>query len=817
MPSPPQQLQHIESFREHHVQQAFSAPTRKQNTACDGCRARKVKCVHPIGQPKCDHCTLKRMSCTYALFCVSGYSRLANYITFRHVIQAATQERKRQKAAQHTKSRATAASPPPGQRTPHHSPSRRTSFNASTIAIGSPAPTHQSLDSGSSGMIDPAGSRQSSPSSGGTTSTAQLIAWLLAPDGEASTPPSQISYSWRGGQGRPGSSSEHATAELSPVDQLLVDDYMRNEFALDLTETYFQIVHIRIPLLNPDLFRARLRASISTTSLPIPSGYTTAADTLGPPAPAMLAALMACGAKFSDHHLMQLDRETNGGKSRIQARLLDRAMEIAEAEKVYRTATLENITLAMILEGMDPLTLGLPERPYGPSGFWLKVAVDHLFALGYNKDSVVSGISDVETKGRAYFAWWITYLTDAYSSAFFRRKPALSDYDHSHAPPVAIDTTQYSDHSEFAIWLSAVYDLAVAARKLSVTALSARAQTGGIVAAELREVATLLYRWRDNHLVRVGVPTTLQVDWDYLKAITCCVSDANYHVMWIIANHAILDFGIHEPAVSSAQPDIPVADGDATQSIEDLKREIAYEALHAATRISALTSLLTTHGYLRLDYNVLHYAIYAAGLTLAREGAPEAMTCISGLRQYSSAYPDAGPEADYLASLFAQTTIGQQRSADPHQAELDFVSSNSNSISPISPTVPGQHTTIDLNDNIIGFGTTQDVTRGGHSLLGISHDLHSTPQPNSQHPSSYLTYAPNVALLQRPQLHNGLAESMMNLGLSVDPSAQPHNHNNQDHATTTGQAGQLQDELMQAELPEDLPNDAFDHLLFEES
>jgi hypothetical protein len=124
----------------------------------------------------------------------------------------------------------------------------------------------------------------------------------------------------------------------------------------------------------------------------------------------------------------------------------------------------------------------------------------------------------------------------------------------------------------------------------------------------LREVATLLYRWRDNHLARVGVPTTLQVDWDYLKAITCCwsscvvsifdpsltpsagVSDANYHVMWIIANLAVLDFDVNDPPSAAAQPPGSAVNGEARRLIEELKGEFAYEALHAATRIAALVS-----------------------------------------------------------------------------------------------------------------------------------------------------------------------------------------------------------------------------------
>jgi hypothetical protein len=54
-------------------------PPRKQNTACDACRSRKVKCHRIPGQEKCQHCQSKNYPCT-------------------HFVQQATSEKKRSSA-----------------------------------------------------------------------------------------------------------------------------------------------------------------------------------------------------------------------------------------------------------------------------------------------------------------------------------------------------------------------------------------------------------------------------------------------------------------------------------------------------------------------------------------------------------------------------------------------------------------------------------------------------------------------------------------------------------------------------------------------
>lgn len=82
------------------------------------------------------------------------------------------------------------------------------------------------------------------------------------------------------------------------------------------------------------------------------------------------AAVLAWGAKFSEHPLLVLDRHssgspppklsafpdtavtsgTGGGRSRIARVLVDRAREVAEAEKVYRLVSPDNVIICLILE-----------------------------------------------------------------------------------------------------------------------------------------------------------------------------------------------------------------------------------------------------------------------------------------------------------------------------------------------------------------------------------------------------------------------------------------------------------------------------------
>jgi hypothetical protein len=114
-------------------------------------------------------------------------------------------------------------------------------------------------------------------------------------------------------------------------------------FALDLVEVFFQIVHLRIPLLNPTQFRVRLNLQ----ALPQQGSQR-------PLHPALVATVLAWGAKFSEHPLLVADRRRPGGQSNLAKALVDRARDLAESMKVHRMPTAENVVIALLIEPLQP-------------------------------------------------------------------------------------------------------------------------------------------------------------------------------------------------------------------------------------------------------------------------------------------------------------------------------------------------------------------------------------------------------------------------------------------------------------------------------
>lgn len=111
--------------------------------------------------------------------------------------------------------------------------------------------------------------------------------------------------------------------------------------ATDLIETYFQICHIRSPLLDPDSFRRR---------------FANPNNPEGPPPPPIIACILAWGAKFSEHPLIVADRQAcsvdlPGGRqrSRLAQMMACRAQEVLETHKVFRVPSLENLQAALMM------------------------------------------------------------------------------------------------------------------------------------------------------------------------------------------------------------------------------------------------------------------------------------------------------------------------------------------------------------------------------------------------------------------------------------------------------------------------------------
>lgn len=116
--------------------------------------------------------------------------------------------------------------------------------------------------------------------------------------------------------------------------------------AEDLLDTYYSIVHIRFPILDPDEFRARFNEPDSGE---------------GPIYHPLLAVALAWGARFSDHPMIAADRDEmstrRGGqegpeRSRLVQLMIIRAREVAEVNKAFRIANLDNVRLAILMESL---------------------------------------------------------------------------------------------------------------------------------------------------------------------------------------------------------------------------------------------------------------------------------------------------------------------------------------------------------------------------------------------------------------------------------------------------------------------------------
>ena len=107
-------------------------------------------------------------------------------------------------------------------------------------------------------------------------------------------------------------------------------------------EVYFQIVHTRFPLLNPDQFRRRLQLG--------PSRSPSAQEPLHP---ALVATVLAWGTKFSEHPLLVADRRRPSGQSFLAKTLINRARDLAEGLKVHRIPKPDHVVISLLIEPLQ--------------------------------------------------------------------------------------------------------------------------------------------------------------------------------------------------------------------------------------------------------------------------------------------------------------------------------------------------------------------------------------------------------------------------------------------------------------------------------
>ncbi|KAG6830691.1 hypothetical protein H0H92_015167 [Tricholoma furcatifolium] len=697
-------------------------PPRKQNTACDACRARKVKCNRLPGQEKCQVATItcklssgfliailalsiQELSLHVRLFNPSISSSLTVY---RHHIQQATSEKKR---AASIGRRPRQNSSAPSSKYAVLDPSGK----ASPVLGRFAEPPSPSIDNGATMAPPPILNHQNLPLGVKygfyppitlSTTTRELLAYIFAPPEPTEDPPVFL----RGSGRRP-----------SPYDAWgleafrLEDDTFKAEFTQDLVEVFFQIVHTRLPLLNPAHFRDGLQLTPSASS-----------STKPPLHPALVATVLAWGSKFSEHSLLVADRKRRGQQSFLAKTLIDRARDLAEALKVHRIPNQDHVVIALLIE---PLQSQIADDPTGFRGFWLTAATRHLLDL--QACATLGAIADPEARAMMVFAWWMACFCDAYASAYYRRKPVLDDEDYDidfyTGDPVIVGSLDAQgslssprEQLEVLGYYRAAHSLARITRDMSRQLWKPVTDAEGIPLETLYGFTHALSEWRDNYLSVVGVPSNFKGDWDFVSAVSSCASDATYHVMWIILFNALDDFGVKELNNRTLEPN--------NTRVEEVRRKVLEEALHGALRISGLVGVLPSLAYpssgtdyqwlsgkqlpflhthrppffsnvdlltgrlrremrdatdshsslgrsyplhvlstttyvpvpiQRLDPAVMHVSCIQAGTLLARMGNEAVKQCINGLKQYSYSYEEAGEQAREMERVYAQALAGE--------------------------------------------------------------------------------------------------------------------------------------------------------------
>ncbi|KAK7469120.1 hypothetical protein VKT23_003611 [Stygiomarasmius scandens] len=637
-------------------------PPRKQNTACDACRARKVKCQRMPGQEKCQHCTSKNYPCT-------------------HFVQQATSEKKRSTATSRRPRNISTSSPSAPSNGAPVSPLAENGNQLSPyLAPNIPLPVKYGFY----------------PHITLSTPTREVLSYLFSPPDPSTADPNPFSQRMK---------SPYAV--WGDLATKLEHDAFRSDFALDLVEIYFQIVHSRLPLLNPAQFRNRLRLHLSSTP---PSEE--------PLHPALVATVIAWGTKFSEHPLLTADRNCHKGQSLLSKMIIDRTRDLAEALKVHRLPTPDHVVIGLLIETLQSQ---VPNDPSAFHGFWLTAATRHLLDLQINHKSVTSRIPDPEAQGTMIFAWWMTCICDAFSALYYRRKPILDDDDYDIDFYTAVDPVNAAgapsprEQLEFLGYYRAAHSLARTARQMSRQLWRPITDSDGIPLHYLCQFGTALRTWRDNYLARVGVPKTYE-GWDFVTTVSCFASDAQYHVMWIVLFTAMDDFGVKElnEAYRMGTPPggnsggLPVV---ANKSyIDEVVRKIGEEAVNGALRIAALVSVLTSNEYLKLDPAVMEFSCIAAGQLLAKMGRPEVMTCVSGLEQYSHSYEEAGEAAQDIRKTYEAVRNGNSELNHMAQYAKHIPSMPTVTPDPVAP----EHLRMDVDgDQVMGKSEPSSPSHAG--------------------------------------------------------------------------------------------------------
>ncbi|SNX81721.1 uncharacterized protein MEPE_00426 [Melanopsichium pennsylvanicum] len=660
--------------------------SRKQNSACDACRSRKVRCNRDHGEAKCNHCKAKNIDCTtlYVQWATSSSKRPTKRA--RSSMHAPVDEKREGvkppeilDAAVQAQDRLLNAL---FQRDTEYAPADNRVYLYQNLPCNAPL-----------------------SATGYTTRNVLPAAYLPGPKPAAAT-----------------------SAELH-----LLDRQRREDFVNDLVETYFSVVHARLPLLNPQTFRKRY--------------YERSEELGGPPSDIILAIVIAWGAKFSENPLIAQDRQESAvelqkahfqaqaallkgetekanqitgvkggieqpiltvpeelreqGRNRIADHLTWRAQDVMDRLRVARVATLENAQACFLMESLllhpsvyfngNPNISGTPVPAKHRSllaytnGHWYVIAIKHMLDLGINCKEKVMTIKDAALRGETLFAWWLACMADAASSLYFQRRCLISVEDYNSDPPAGdADDRWEAPHplgsqDSYLAFFGSAHDAVTFQRKLSSMYFAPRSHIEGVRFDKVVDITEMLKKWRVDHLEKVGVPLPhWPPHWDYIAAVSACTSDINYHANWIVLWRLVDEMGIYCTDRSDATSPIHQdrlkrrTDSDAglrgdipdPERVQIVLATIQEEALNSALRIAGLTEILRSNQYLRLDPCNSLQSLEQAAHMLIRFQRSEVDIIVAGFRQYGLSYEDCFDKADLMEDLAA--AYNERARTDPN-------------------------------------------------------------------------------------------------------------------------------------------------------
>ncbi|WOO81373.1 uncharacterized protein LOC62_03G004902 [Vanrija pseudolonga] len=643
----------------------FNGPTRKQNVACDACRAKKVRCLRANTTERCEQCVAKELECT------------SNYI---EQLQNKPRRPRRFKSGDDFRTRSAAGEKRSAPDDDNSQGSQRASpVLQSRRTSGPPAESETNTTSSTRNTRDMLGvddamamlawmnpsapsvySRSPIKDAGGAQ--ADLMRYLFSPT-------AALHHEWRysdlsslemvrGGNCDMWEEQNGVVWDEAPTAAHLglwaAGEAEMESLAIELIDSFFAIINSRLPLLDPQSFMSRFTSPMTDPGGPLPHP--------------LLAVVLAFGAKFAENAHITSDRDetsardpegvTGRTRSRMVQLLAIRAREVAEVGKVWRVPTVANTQTLILMESLM-CQAPLLKRKY--QACHLAAASRHLSQV---MDSPLDHTFNYAYKDERMRVQLALFIITGFESVFHRLRSEVFDYIVDLTPLImsgegAAGGSSYTASDDDA-WLTAARAGAVVCRKLSADLWHPRISANGIPLSVLRDFVHEHSSWRDAYLARLGVPLQWPDSWDFVAAIKACSTDIFYHELWLVAERAVRDFGIQGGSDESSH-------GMMNLEVSQMRERLKHEALHSAMRIAALSAVLLEHGYLRLDPLVLYRPMYDAGMFLARQGREESRALVAGLRQYAGPYPQMWDLALEIEAVLLESA-GGAGSAFPLQA-----------------------------------------------------------------------------------------------------------------------------------------------------